>query len=78
MLIILFSSLRVNGYSCLLNYQVHSGQLSTYAVAPLSGKQAKSGTAIIEEESWAEYKIEIQEIKDAGKSKALKREVEPV
>ena len=37
----------------------------------LTGKQAKEGEAITEEEEWPEYKTEIEEIKNAGKQKTL-------
>ncbi len=62
----------------ILNYQIHSGQLRTYPVAPLTGKQAKTGEAITEEEAWTEYKTEIEEIKDAGKQKTRVNALQPV
>ncbi len=62
----------------ILNYQVHSDALRTYAVAPLTGKQAKEGEAITEEEAWPEYKAEIEEIKNAGKQTAQINTLQPV
>lgn len=62
----------------ILNYQIHSDALRTYPVAPLTGKQAKQGEAIIEEEEWPEYKTEIEEIKNAGKQKTRANVLEPV
>ena len=62
----------------ILNYQIHSEQLSVHAVAPLTGKKAKAGEAITEEEEWSEYKTEIEEIKEAGKSKTRIKTLQPV
>jgi putative SOS response-associated peptidase YedK len=53
----------------ILNYQVHSDQLRAYAVAPLTGKAAKQGEDVIKEEDWDEYKAEIEEIKNTGKTR---------
>jgi putative SOS response-associated peptidase YedK len=52
----------------ILNYQMHSDQLRAHAVAPLTGKAAKQGEAIIEEADWTEYTAEIDEIKNTGKT----------
>lgn len=62
----------------ILNYQIHSDQLKAYSVAPLTGKQAKAGEAIMEEETWSEYKAEIEEIKNAGKQTTRVNTLQPV
>ena len=53
----------------ILNYQIVSDKLRAYAVAPLTGKAAKQGEAIIEEADWPEYQAEIEEIKNTGKTR---------
>ncbi len=62
----------------ILNYQVHSDQLTAYSVAPLTGNQSKTGEEIIEEEIWSEYKVEIEEIKNTGKQRTRVNTLQPV
>ena len=53
----------------ILNFQIHSDKLNAYPVAPLTGSAAKTGEYIIKEYNWEKYAAEIEEIKNAGKSK---------
>lgn len=61
----------------ILNYQIHSDILHTYAVASLTGKQARTGEAILEEEG-PEYKKENEEIKNAGKQTISVHTLQPL